>query len=240
MSRDVLALWERAISARSELRADAILSACIDSPSESLGARNAELLSLRARLFGHVQALRSTCTGCGAAVEFSVDCDALARDLRPTSDTVGTHVIELDGYHVEFRVPGRADVAHATARAATGASFVDQLLDRCITRCEYGGAPCSPAALPDSVGEALSERLEALEPGAIVSFDLACPECEARWSARMNCGDVLWSEVQSRAERLLLEIDALARVYGWTETDVLSLSATRRAAYLQLASAGAA
>ena len=240
MSHDVLALWERAISVQPEVRADTILSACIDAPSESLGERNAELLSLRARLFGPVQPLRSTCARCGVAVEFSVDCDGLARDLRPTADSLMTHVIELDNYRVDFRVPSWSDVAHATARAAIGASFVDELLERCITRCEQDGNPCDPAALPDTVGEALSQRLEELEPGAIVSFDLVCPECDARWNARMNCGDVLWSEVQSRAERLLLEIDALARVYGWTETEVLSLSATRRAAYLQLASAGVA
>ena len=240
MSRDVLALWERAIGAAPDVRADAILSACIDSPSESLGARNAELLSVRARLFGRVQPLRSACAQCGATVEFSVDCDALARELRPTADGSATHALERDGYRIEFRVPGRSDVAHATARAATGASFVDQVLERCIILCEYEGSPFDPTALPDEIGEMLSEQLEMLEPGAIVSFDLACPECAARWSARMNCGDVVWSEVQSHAERVLLEIDALARAYGWTEAEVLSLSATRRAAYLQLASAGAA
>ena len=53
----------------------------------------------------------------------------------------------------------------------------------------------------------------------------------------MNAGDVLWSELQSRAERLLLDVDALARAYGWTEPEILALSSTRRAAYLQLTGA---
>mgnify|MGYP001788484044 CR=1 FL=1 len=39
------------------------------------------------------------------------------------------------------------------------------------------------------------------------------------------------------AERVLLDVDALARCYGWTESEVLRLSPTRRAAYLQLAAA---
>jgi hypothetical protein len=36
----------------------------------------------------------------------------------------------------------------------------------------------------------------------------------------------------------LLDVDALARAYGWSEPQVLALSATRRAAYLQLIGGG--
>jgi hypothetical protein len=44
----------------------------------------------------------------------------------------------------------------------------------------------------------------------------------------------LWQKVQLAAERLLLDIDTLARAYGWTESDVLRLSPVRRAAYVQM------
>jgi hypothetical protein len=47
----------------------------------------------------------------------------------------------------------------------------------------------------------------------------------------------LWVELQRAAERTFVEIDALARAYGWAEKDVLGMSAMRRAAYLQLAGA---
>ena len=76
--------------------------------------------------------------------------------------------------------------------------------------------------------------MEEFEPGASLSFDIACPDCGERWSAAMDVGDVLWSELQSRAERLLLDIDVLARAYGWSEPQILALSPIRRAAYLQL------
>jgi hypothetical protein len=92
--------------------------------------------------------------------------------------------------------------------------------------------------MPASVADALSRRMESLEPGAAVSFDLTCPECGAQWNAPMDCADVVWSELQARAERLLLDVDALARAYGWSEPQVLALSATRRAAYLQLIGGG--
>jgi hypothetical protein len=89
-------------------------------------------------------------------------------------------------------------------------------------------------------GPALDELdayLERLEPGAIVSFALRCPACDHGWSAAIDVGEALWAELQHAAERFLIEVDALARAYGWTERDVFHLSPTRRAAYLQLVGA---
>ncbi len=83
----------------------------------------------------------------------------------------------------------------------------------------------------------LSAQLDALDPGAVLGFALNCPACGHGWSAAIDVGCALWSELQRAAERALIEIDALARAYGWTERDVLSLSPVRRAAYLQLAGA---
>jgi hypothetical protein len=43
--------------------------------------------------------------------------------------------------------------------------------------------------------------------------------------------------VQAAAERVLLDVHALARAYGWTESEVLRLTPARRSAYLQMAAA---
>jgi hypothetical protein len=51
-------------------------------------------------------------------------------------------------------------------------------------------------------------------------------------------GTFLWTELAAQAKRLLREIAALARVFGWSEAEVLSLSATRRQIYLELAGGG--
>ncbi len=46
----------------------------------------------------------------------------------------------------------------------------------------------------------------------------------------MRCGP----SCKRAAEQSLVEVDALARAYGWTEAEIMQLSPTRRAAYLQL------
>lgn len=235
---ELLALWERAVAATPARREDVLLALQCEGPPSSLGMRNAALVALRARLFGSAQPLRSACASCGAVAEFAVDCEALSHALLPASDATARQSLAIEGHHIEFRVPEIADLREVSRACSDASGYVSTLLACCVSRCERDdGEPCPPEDLPASVANALSRRMEELEPGASVSFDLACPECDAQWTAPMDVGEVLWAELQSRAERLLRDIDALARVYGWTEPQVLALSATRRAAYLQLVGA---
>ncbi len=235
---DLLALWERAAQAAPLERDEALLGAMLESPPASLGARHAALLGLRSQLFGQRQLLRCHCPHCSEVSEFAIDCDALARTLLPADDAGQPQRLEAQGWHIEFRLPTAADLRAAASLATDDDGFVQALLQRCVTRCEQGkGVPCAPQELPAPVAAALSQRMEELEPGASVRFDLSCPHCAQSWLAPMDVGGVLWSELQARAERLLLEVDALARAYGWSETEVLALSPLRRAAYLQLVGA---
>ena len=63
------------------------------------------------------------------------------------------------------------------------------------------------------------------------------PGLRAHWAAPLDTGQLVWQQVRTAAERLLLDIDALARAYGWTEREMLSLPPARRAAYLQIVTA---
>ena len=90
------------------------------------------------------------------------------------------------------------------------------------------------AAVDDAAIDELGQHLERLDPGALVTFQLVCPACRHEWSAILDVGEALWLELQRSAERTLADVDSLARVYGWTEAEVMQLSPTRRAAYLQL------
>jgi hypothetical protein len=98
-------------------------------------------------------------------------------------------------------------------------------------------ADLDPDCLPDAVVDRLSRRIEQLDPGARVSFTVACPDCAKSWDAALDVGDMLWMRLQAAAERLLLDVDALARAYGWSEAQVLALPPLRRAAYLQMVGA---
>jgi hypothetical protein len=42
-----------------------------------------------------------------------------------------------------------------------------------------------------------------------------------------------WAEVSAHARRLIRDVHALARAYGWREVEILSMSGWRRERYLE-------
>ena len=234
----LLALWERTLAQGTAARDDALLQAMPDAsdPPRTLGERNARLLALHAQLFGDELALLSHCPACGSAAQFSADCAALAAQVPATRAAASPHRLEAQGHSIEFRLPDSADIAAASG-AADVDEFARELLLRCVLACMRDGARVPVHELPAPLLDALSQRMEALDPAASLSFELACPQCSTPWEARLDVGQLLWQKLQAAAERVLLDVDALARAYGWTEPEVLRLSPTRRAAYLQLATA---
>lgn len=234
----LLTLWERTLGQPPQARDEALLQALSEGvlPAQTLGERNARLIDGHARVFGRELALLSHCVQCGTAAQFSIDCELLAAQIPAAPDASATHRVQVDGYLIELRLPTGTDIA-AASRTPNDDDFVLQLLERCVLACTRDDASIPVGALPDAVLDALSQRMEALDPAATVSFAVECPQCDAQWEARLDVGQLVWQKVQAAAESLLLDIDALARAYGWTEGEVLRLNPLRRAAYLQMVTA---
>lgn len=231
-SATVLDLWERGLGRTAPARDAALLQALGGEAPANLGERNAMLLRAHAQIFGRALALRSHCPGCGNAVEFECDCEVLAAGLT-AAPALPEHRMEAEGHAVAFRLPDAQDLADAAE--LEGDAFVLRLLDRCVLACSREGVAVAVRDLPQTLLDSLSRRMEALDSGAALSFAPDCPQCGTRWSAAFDVGAALWQKIHVAAERVLLEVDALARAYGWTESEVLRLTPLRRAAYLQLA-----
>lgn len=240
-----LRLWEAAFGQPPWTRDELLLRAAgAQSTPRTLGARNAALMRLHASWFGARLELLSTCAHCGTTIEFAADCEALAPQLDG-APPAAPQALDLDGHRIEFRVPDvEAVVLASTAgpQPTTGfdpgldpdPDFAERLWSVCVLSAARDGQPCRTADLPEPVRRAVTERMEALDPGASISFALDCPGCAARWQAPFDIGLALWRKLQEQAERLLIDVDTLARAYGWAQHEVLALSPLRRAAYLQL------
>ena len=231
----LLHLWQQGLAVAGPKRADAVLRAWREQPAApaTLGERNSRLLELHTSLFGADLPLLSQCPSCGSKAEFSADCVALSGGIPGGAPP--RHRLERDGYAIEFRLPDNGDLAEASDSHDED-GFVAALLERCILASAHDGFPIAIDRLPPALLDALSQQMETLDPGARIAFAVRCPQCDTDWTAGLDLGQLVWSKVQATAERLLIEIDALARAYGWTEREVLELSPLRRAAYLQLVS----
>jgi hypothetical protein len=221
-------LWERAVGRPRRDRDEALLDDA--GGPRALGERNRALIAIRTGLFGRDWPLKSGCQACGGVCEFAIDGVVLAENLELMAAGGGEGVVEWQGREIVLRAL-TADDLDAVAGRPDVSSAVRSLAARCIP------AEVEPGELTEDQIDLIGQHLERLDPAAMISLALECPDCGHRWPAPIDVGDALWTEVQRSAERLLTEIDALARAYGWTEEEVVGLSPVRRAAYLQLVAA---
>ncbi len=231
--RALLELWEQALPLAWPARAALFAAHEVGGEMSSVGGQRLRVLALHRRVGGDALPLRCNCPGCGEDLGFEVDLGALAAALPPPP-ALHEHELAADGVTLRFRLPTPADVAAADTPEVE--DFVARLLARCV-RGGSDGSDGSPTLAPHLVAM-LAERMELLDPAAALSFAVDCPACARHWDAAFDPARSLWALVQARAEQSLLDVDVLARRYGWNEAEVLTLSPTRRRAYLQLAEGG--
>ncbi|WP_128430127.1 hypothetical protein [Streptomyces cyaneus] len=207
-------------------------------PVLPVGEREADLFALRRALFGERMQVRLACSACREDMEFDLDAGEFARSLGGRGgsgdggdSSAGTVVrVRQDGWDVEFRLPGVADLT-AAARAADPRAA---LLARCLVSAVRDGAAVGAGDLPVPVQRRIAEAVEAADPGADVTLNVACPECGEATRAELDIASYLWTELDAWARDLLLDVHLLATSYGWSEPEILALSPLRRRYYLEL------
>ncbi|NGO13623.1 hypothetical protein G5C60_40035 [Streptomyces sp. HC44] len=231
---DLLATWEAGLAQAPSGRALLLHRAARpDTGGETLsslpvGEREADLLALRRALFGERMQVRLECGACGEDMEFDLDAGEFARSMGVPAEPL-VRVVE-DGWEVEFRVPGVADLTAAARQPDPRRA----LLAQCVVSAAREGETVSADALPEAVQRRLAEAAQAADPGADVTLNVSCPECGAATRAELDIASYLWTELDAWARDVLLDVHLLATAYGWNEPEILALSPLRRRYYLEL------
>jgi hypothetical protein len=233
---DILMLFEQGAGLHAIDRALLILHCAMpeaDSDSLarlSLGQRDHCLLEVRQDNFGDRLDAFTECPACRERLEFSLSCAALLENTR--QEVAEAQSIAIDGILFELRSPDSVDAAIAAA-SDSAERAADHFLMRCLRRADDG--EFTPAELTVTQRMAIADELAARDPAAEILLDFVCSMCGHRWQALFEINHFLWREIRARARRLLQEVDALARVYHWMETEILGMSEARRALYLEMA-----
>ncbi|MFE0515695.1 hypothetical protein [Streptomyces sp. NPDC058964] len=193
-----------------------------------VGEREADLFALRGALFGDRMQVRAECGACGQDMEFDLDTAEFARPPAASRDPL-LRVVQ-DGWEIEFRPPGVADLT----AGARGAPPRPARLAPGGVSAARDGAAVPAEALPAAVQRRIAEATEAADPGADLTLDIGCPECGTATRAELDIASYLWTELDAWARDLLLDIHLLATAYGWSEPEILALSPLRRHYYLEL------
>lgn len=232
---ELLRVWEWGQRHGPLERGQALLAAsCPDEAADHLldltiGQRDLRLLRLREALFGPQIDCQIACPACGDSLELAFntrDLTALATSSPPGPPSAPL-ALDANGWHVQFRLLTCRDLLEGV-RGGDAASRRRALLERCV----ISSVPADP--LPVEIETALVAEMERADGSSVVDVALTCPSCAHTWAAPFDIVSVLWRELDAWAYRTLRDVHVLASAYGWSEPEVLALSAWRRDAYLQM------
>jgi hypothetical protein len=192
-----------------------------------LGERNALLLELRAMTLGRRMDGFAVCPDCGAQLEFALDARELAKGLRAQP----AEAEDLDGYTMR---PANSLDLLASSAAASEEEARSILLARSLGVEE---AELGSLGFDETVAAFLLERFEQINASAEIRVQLQCAVCHSHPSLDLDIATFLMREIAAAARRLMRDIHELASAYGWSEQSIAAMSATRRAAYLEILSA---
>lgn len=231
---ELLSLWDRCVVLH-PIDRSLFLSAWDEGPcaahslaDQPLGALNRRLLAMRLAWFGSQIDALVDCPACGEPLDLVLEGEQLLEGLRQAPDSPTD---PMDGITVRA-VTSRdlAAVSHHTDASAAGLA----LLERCLVQQQGEPLPSLSSLTPGDL-VALEAALAAKDPAADIGLATTCESCGHAWIASLDITALLWEEIGSRVRSLLSEVDALARVYGWSEPEILAIQPHRRSMYLELA-----
>jgi hypothetical protein len=234
---ELIAWWERSTGLHPVERAVTLLSAWLREPYDktanlSIGRRDQQLGLLYTSLFGPVLKAFAECPNCAEGLEYSIPLPELhceAAGQQEITLLCGETLLRL-------RLPDSFDLK-AVCGCNDLQSAQKMLAQRCIVEARAGEAAIAVERLTDHTLEKVAARLAESDPGAETLIDLTCSACRHAWQVTLDIEFFLWTRINALAKRLLGEVHVLAQVYGWSESDILSLSPARRQFYLEMVQA---
>ena len=257
---ELLNLWERGEGKSPYERAlDLLASAFPETPRDSLaqwslGQRDASLITLQEGLFGERINAVAVCPFCTSRLELNFRAAEIrAPYARGEPRQFNLQIGGDQPCTVELRPVTTQDLIEVAERPSRMA-----LLGRCLVRIQtqdrelITSDPQAGVQLSNDPHQTddlfLTDDLQAdfldecsrlladCDPQADIQLALTCPECAGNWDAPLDIVSFLWNEIDAWARRTLREVHLLASKYGWSESEILNLSARRRQFYLQMVS----
>jgi hypothetical protein len=233
---ELLNTWEQGAGRTLPEKALLLLdAACADGePGDpallSIGERDARLLQLREWMFGSQLLNIADCPTCNERIEWINN----VTDLRvPASELpAATFNMQVENYDIQFRLPNSYDLSKAASREYS--LNPKRLLAECIISAHKDAREYDATELPAQVFELLDERMGTADPQANIVMNLSCPACGHTWEAQFDIVSYLWTEIDNWSKHVLQDVAMLAAAFGWSESQVLNLSAQRRQLYLDI------
>lgn len=186
-----------------------------------VGSRDRHVIAARMQMLGGEICSQPVCAACGEVFELSLWPEDVGLGPGDVEAEPGYRPVQCCGRQVELRPVSLGDLLAIEAIADPRAAA--QELGQRVIR--------NPQEVPPLTGD-LSQALEALDPAADIWLSSACPECGAEHKVTFEPVSFVAQEMNLRARQILHEVVEIARVFHWSEREILALSDSRRAWYV--------
>ena len=204
---------------------------------------DAFIIFLRRRIIGNLIRADVACQAkdCGQRIDVVFRLDKFIDYHAPSfqSKSCRGWTVELD------HEPGWLRLAPLEESADAPAKTISFRLPTPVDQIAVNGRPDAEAELARRCLEPLNAPLksrrkaeavmEAMAPCLSCDVTAVCPECETTMMLCFEARRFCLSELCDRALSIYADVDVLARAYHWSESKILSLPRSRRAAYVNLA-----
>jgi rubredoxin len=184
-------------------------------------------------LFGDRIEGLTMCPQCQGPVEVRFDVTDFAQQSEAIVEPA---LVVVQDYEVHWRLPTCGDLAEL-ADETSPERMRQRMLERCLLEIRRRDERIASAECPPAVIDNVCTAMAQADPWGDIRLEVTCPECGTKWKSAFDIGAFLWRELDAWARRLLREIHCLASAFGWSERDILALSARRRAMYLEMVGA---
>jgi hypothetical protein len=176
----------------------------VEARTLTLGEFDGCLADLHATLFGSRLPCEAECVACEKRFEFVLKLPDLRRAIAREAES---YVMDANGIVTapsgrRFRLPCVADLAHIGAP-----DWLEQFLVE-----------------GDSDSDTLESEMDAAACILSQDIDAPCPECEASNTIRFDIARYLVDTLKGEGPFLWREVHLLAKHYGWSLEDILTLT----------------
>lgn len=209
-----------------------------------IGDRERLLLAIHAATFGRSADLLYRCTRCREVAEVTIDLTSfLTAPVESPAEPEKPIVVAIDGETapMSYRMPTAGDLEAIAPLATTDPDAAAAELIGRLSVATAGEVPSRLAEheTPGEASDALAAEIAGREPDTTIFLSVVCPTCGVAVEALLDATNLLRARFAG-GRGIFAEVDRLARIYHWSEADILALPYARRQRYLGLAAQEAA
>lgn len=233
----LLNIWEFGIVQHPLDRALTILKLAFPEQSRqelatlSIGQRDAHLLSIREQFFGSQLNGYVECPQCSERLEFSLSTQEVRTETVSDSSEFSRRIDDLV---LNFRPPNSLDLVTVLTCNDDMQKARLSLVKNCLVAAKRGEKVLSVEELSEGEIEQFATILAESDPQAEILLNFNCPNCGYEWQEILEIISFFWQEICAKVKRILQDVHTLALAYGWSESEILALSPTRRQLYLEM------